>query len=303
MHMNNKDLNLLPVFEALAEERNVSKAAKRLRLSQSAVSHALQRLRDMFGDPLFVRSSRGVVPTPKAVELAPRLHEALAALEAVLADAGEATPASYRGRMVLAGTEYIEQLCLPGVLPRLCQEAPQMVLQSISTQGHLPKEAMERGEVDLAIAGFFGDLPEGFYQQKIFEDGFSCVVKKNHPLIKGELTLESYLAADHLLISPQGDLHGVVDKLLAKKGKKRKIVAGLASFMSPGWIVADSNLIVTVPTRLADYYARALGTRTLPVPIAVPKITVVQVWHERTHRSAKHRWFRSLIHDHFTPTT
>ena len=122
-------------------------------------------------------------------------------------------------------------------------------------------------------------------------------------MIKGELTLETYLEVDHLLISPQGDMHGVIDKLLAKKGKKRKIVAGLSSFMSPGWIVADCNLIVTVPTRLAEYYTKTFGTRSLPVLLATPKISVVQVWHERTHRSAKHRWFRTLVHDHFNPTT
>jgi len=154
---------------------------------------------------------------------------------------------------------------------------------------------MERGECDLAIAGFFGELPEGFYQQTLFEDDFVCVVRQDSPQVGRTLSLKTYLAFDHLLIALQGDLTGVVDVALAKQRYRRRVVAGIGNFLTPGWIVAESELILSAPRRLARLYQRHFPLQLVELRLEVPAIQVVQVWHERTHSATLHRWFRRQL--------
>ena len=295
LNMFDKTQSLLMVFDALMTERSVTRAAARLHLSQPALSHALARLREALGDELFVRVARGVVPTPRALELAPLAKEALSRLELLFAPPQRFAPATARAQLTMASTEFFEHLVLPRLLPRLRRDAPGLTLRSRSAQGRLPKDEMERGECDLAIAGFFGELPEGFYQQTLFEDDFVCVVRKDHPQVGRTLSLKTYLALDHLLISMQGDLTGVVDVALAKRRCRRRVVAGIGNFLTPGWIVAESELILTAPRRLARLYQRHLQLQLLELPLDVPSIQVVQVWHERTHAAPLHRWFRRQL--------
>ena len=295
MDMFDKTQTLLMVFDALMTERNVTRAAARLHLSQPALSHALGRLRSALGDELFVRVARGVAPTPRALELAPLAKDALSRLELLFAAPQRFVPATANARLTIASTEFFEHLVLPQLLPRLRREAPGLVLRSRSTQGRLPKEEMERGECDLAIAGFFGDLPEGFYQQTLFADDFVCVLRKGHPQVGKTLSLKTYLELDHLLISMQGDLTGVVDVALEKQRRRRRVVAGISNFLTPGWIVAESELVLTAPRRLARLYQRHLAVQLHELPLEVPPIQVVQVWHERTHAGPLHRWFRRQL--------
>ncbi len=290
-----KDLNLLMVFEALALERNVSRAASRLHLSQSAVSHALGRLRDAFGDDLFVRAPRGVVPTARATALQPRILQVLEAVRGVYRQDEEFTPKAATGQIRLGSTEAFEHIALPKLIPLLTREAPNLVLNSRMVHGKLPKEDMEQGVCDVAIAGFFGDLPEGFYKRKLYDDGFVCVVRKDHPRIKKAPTLDEYVAEGHLLISPQGDLHGLVDRQLEKKKKSRKVVAGISNFLTPGSVVAGSDLILTLPSRMADLHRRLFQLNIYEIPLSVPPITMLMTWHERTHRDPLHQWFREKL--------
>ncbi len=283
------------VFEALAMERNVSRAASRLHLSQSAVSHALGRLRDAFGDDLFVRAPRGVVPTARATALQPRILQALEAIRGVYRRDGEFTPKAATGQIRLGSTEAFEHIALPKLIPLLSREAPNLVLNSRMVHGKLPKEDMEQGVCDVAIAGFFGDLPEGFYKRKLYDDGFVCVVRKDHPRIKKAPTLDQYVAERHLLISPQGDLHGVVDQQLEKKKKSRQVVAGISNFLTPGAVVAGSDLILTLPSRIADLHRRLFHLNVYEIPLTVPKVTMLMTWHERTHRDPLHQWFREKL--------
>ena len=294
--IRNKDLNLLNIFSVLLLERNVSRAAERLNLSQSTISHSLARMRDMFGDELFVRVPRGIVPTPKALALAPKVESLLKAAE-LLFDEGETfDPKKAVGTIRLAATEFFEHLALPKLIPILREKAPNVVLRSISTQGQLPKEKMEQGQIDVAVAGFFGDLTEGFSQELIFEDDFLGVVRKGHPILKTKKTVQDYTSFDHILISPQGDLIGVVDKILGKKNP-RSVVAGISNFLTPGWIVADSELILTAPSRLVDVFTKSLPVQSFELPFKSPHISVMQVWHERTANEPLIKWFRSLIKD------
>lgn len=294
-HIAGKDLNLLLVFEALAIERNVSRAAERLHLSQSAVSHALARLRDAFGDDLFVRAPRGVVPTARATALQPKVMQALEAARGVYKVDEDFSPETATGEIRLGSTEAFEHVVLPKLVPLLVREAPYLVLNSRMVSGKLPKEDMEQGVCDVAVAGFFGDLPEGFHKRKLYEDGFSCVVRKGHPRIKKAPTLDEYVAEKHLLISPQGDLHGVVDRQLEKKRRKRTVVAGISNFLTPGGIVAESDLILTLPSRMAAIHAKLFQLNLFDLPLEVPPITMMMTWHERTHRDPLMRWFRDQL--------
>jgi DNA-binding transcriptional LysR family regulator len=294
LDISDKNLNLLVVFDVLMQERNVSRAAARLRLRQSTLSHSLSRLRQMFDDDLFVRVGRGVAPTPRALDLSPRVIEVLRGAASLFHDDAPFDPARARGTIRVASTEMLEHIVLPKLVPMLRREAPHVVLQSISTQGLLPKEQLERGEIDLAVAGFFGDLPEGFYRQALFADVFRAIARAGHPIFKRKPTIDDFVAWDHILISPQGDFKSIIDGALGKR--KRRIVAGISNFLTPGWIVADSDVLLTAPSRLTSIFERTLTVKAFDLPFKSPKIAVVQVWHERLHRNSLHRWFREVLH-------
>jgi DNA-binding transcriptional LysR family regulator len=292
MHGLSKDLNLLMVFAALAAERNVTKAARRLSLSQPAMSHALARLRKSFGDDLFVRSGKGMTLTPRAQEMAAEVEAIVERVESLYA-AGEAFDVrSAAGKIVMAATDYLEHMLLPAILPAMKRDAPGLTLVSRPTLGHLPKEALESGEIDFAIAGFFGDLPEGFFRRVVLSETYLCVVRKGHPLVKDALTLKAFLELDHVLVSPQGDLDGVADRVLAKQGKKRRVVVGVSNFHTPAALVAGSDAIATLPARIAEMHARTHGLRTFEPPVPLPGFKLTMVWHARTDRDGARRWVR-----------
>lgn len=292
--IKNKDLNLLIVFDVLMQELNVSKAAKRLFVSQSTLSHSLSRLRIMFDDDLFVRTGRGISPTPRAIEVAPRVMELLRFAADLFFDDVAFDPATAKGTIRIASTEMLEHIVLPKLIPILRREAPNVVLQSTSTLGRLPKDEMQRGEIDIAMAGFFGDLPEGFYRQPLYADNFRAVARRGHPIFKTEISVDDYVRWEHILISPQGDLKSIIDKKLGKR--QRKIVAGISNFLTPGWVVASSDVLLTAPSKLIGIFEDTLDVRSFDLPFSSPEISIVQVWHERIHRSSLHKWFRGVLH-------
>jgi DNA-binding transcriptional LysR family regulator len=282
------------IFHVLMIELNVSKTATKLHLSQPALSNALNRLRSEFKDDLFVRSSKGMVPTPKALALKQPISKII---EQSFEIYGERTfnPKDFAGRFTVATTDYVEHLLLPKLLPYFAEKAPQMTTLFRPTLGILPKLELEQGQYDLAIAGFFGALPEGFHQELLFEDNYSCLVRSNHPTVPKKLTLKTYLELEHLLVSPQGDLQGVMDRVLAKNGLKRKIVAGVTSFSIPPTIIAESDYVVTLPTRIAKSFAKTYSLQIHSPPVDLPEIKIVQVWHQRTQTSSLHKWLRSKV--------
>lgn len=294
MNIRHKDLNLLVIFETLMTELSVSKAAAKLKLSQPAMSHALAKMRDDFQDPLFVRSAKGVKPTPKALKLKDQISDVLR-LSAGLYSQEEFDPKQINGRFNIASTDFFEHLALGTLLPSLAQTAPNLTLVIRQTLGALPKLELEDGSMDLAIAGFYGDLPEGFYKQKLLSETYSTVIRKDHPAVKGQLTLDQFIKLEHILVSPQGDLQGVVDQALAKKKLKRRIACGVSNFHSPALIIQNSNYTATVPTRIAQAYAEHYAVKVLPPPLEVPGFELFSVWHSRTHRSPEHQWIRQQV--------
>ncbi len=295
MNIASKDLNLLFVFDALIRERSVTRAAARLSLSQPALSHALGRLRRDFGDDLFVRSAKGMTPTPRAHELSERIASVLAQAETLYESGSAFVPKHATARCSISTTDYFEAILLPLLLPYLSRHAPGVMTVARQTSGDLPKGLLESGAIDMAIAGFYGELPEGFFKRALFKETYACVVRKDHPEVVKELTLDTFVSLEHLLVSPHGDMVGAVDRALEKKRLSRRIVAGVGNFHSPASIVASTDYVVTVPMRLAKMYAKTHPVKWFEPPLAVPGFTLLMVWHARTHRSPLHAWLRSVI--------
>jgi DNA-binding transcriptional LysR family regulator len=289
------DLNLLTVFRAVDETRHVTRAARRLGLTQPALSHALRRLRDVFDDPLFVKSPGAMVLTPLAEAVAPHIRDALARLDRDVFGRGAFKPEDLTRTFRVRSTDYVEGLLVPKLLAVLAQHAPGVRLSVLPVGIALPKADLAAGDCDLAIAGFFAELPDGFFQQKLFTDGFACAVRKPHPRIRGKLTLDDFCRERHLLVSPGGELSGTVDRALAREKRTRAIVAGASGFMVAGWIASQTELVVTAPSRLLKVHARDLPLNVLEPPLSLPDIRVAQVWHARNHEDAAHRWFREQV--------
>ena len=301
MNIKNKDLNLLLLFKVLYEELNVSAAANRLNLSQPALSHKLNKLRHEFADPLFVRAARGLTPTPKAISLSADILQLVSSLEGFYQHQSETNFLAQADQLVIYSTDYIESLLLPDLLAVLTKQAPQVQLVMRHTQGILPKQQLERGDCDLAIAGFYRDLPESFYQQKLQTEEFVVLLRRQHPLAQQPLSLSNYCQARHIVTTLTGDLDGLVDQELAKSGLQRQVCAGLSGFLSPAHVVARNDLLLTCLTSVADIAQKANPDLLLKTcPVALPAVQISQVWHSRTQDDPLRRWLRKQIHQLLT---
>ena len=298
MNIAKKDLNLLLVFHVLYQERNASLAAERMALSQPALSHKLNKLRHQFGDPLFVRAPRGLTPTPRAHELAPTVQRLVGELEAFYDHCAGRDFLARAERIHLYTTDFIEQTLLPRLLPQLRAQAPNLVLITHNTRGQLPREELEKGTCDLAIAGFYANLPDTFRQQRLLSEDFVVLAARDHPRLVGGLDLSAYLACEHLLTTLTGDLNGLVDRALQAQGQTRRVAAGLSSFIAPSRLVRGSELLLTCLRSVAEEaVARdaSLVLHPLPAGLELPQVEVMQIWHERTDADRLRRWLRQQI--------
>ncbi|MCO7519264.1 MULTISPECIES: LysR family transcriptional regulator [unclassified Pseudomonas] len=296
MNIASKDLNLLHLFQVLYEERNASRAAQRLALSQPALSHKLNKLRQQFGDPLFVRAPRGLSATPRAHELAPQVQHLVEQLQAFYLRCDGEDFLARPTRLHLYSTDYLEQTLLPGLLPILRSQAPNLTLITHNTRGELPREALEKGTCDLAIAGFYNDLPDTFHQQRLLSEAFVVLAARDNPQLAKGLDLRAFLACEHLLTTLTGDLDGRVDRALRALGHQRRVIAGLSSFIAPTRLVRGTDLLLTCLRALAEEaVARDPGLVIHALPLALPQVEVMQIWHERTHADPLRRWFRQQV--------
>ena len=303
MHINAADLNLLAVAAALYRTRNVSKAAQELGLSQSAVSHALARLRHQFKDPLFVRTSKGVAPTEFARAMQNDLMELVNRAELLINRKSSFDPREARGRITIASTDYMEVTLLSRLIPVLEKEAPHVQLSLRPTVGDLPKRELEEGKIDIAIAGFYGKLPEGFYQTKVGTDTFHCAVREDHPIVKAigkgtnknHLTNAEYFAAKHALITLRGDFQDDITDPSSRKKRGREIVYGSYSFTGIAWVLRNSDLILTAPTLLLKRFKEFVPIRIFEPPADLGKIELQMVWHLQTHEDPLRAWFRGVL--------
>ncbi|MBV8628096.1 MAG: LysR family transcriptional regulator, partial [Paraburkholderia sp.] len=241
------DLNLIPYLVAMEETRNVSRAAERLGVSQPRVSTALGRLREYFGDPLFVRTSRGMEPTPRAMALIPAAREALGSIEKGLLESQEFDPATSTHTFSLALSDVGEIVFLPRLLQLFAERAPNANLRSVSLPPSHVERGLESGDVDLAV-GYFPDLSgNNFFQQRLFTHRFICLLRSGHPLARAPLTLEQFVNSGHAVVRAEGRSQEVLEKFLEKKRIRRRAVLETPHFMSLPFILARTDLIATVP--------------------------------------------------------
>lgn len=295
VHLAGIDLNLLVALDALLEERHVTRAARRLGLSQSATSHALARLRELLRDPLLVRSGAVLVPTPRALALAPPVRGILETIRSTLAGPSF-DPASSVRTFVVATSDYFELVVMPLLVRELVRAAPAIDL----VVRPAPEDFVAMlggGRLDLVIGVSVPPGAESVHRRALFDDGFACVVRAGHPVLRRGLDLDRFAAMGHVFIAPRGTRGGVVDDALAKKRKVRRVAAMVPSFLAAPAIVAESDLVLTMPARLAERLAPAFDLRVLPPPLALPRFTVSAYWHERAHHDPAHAWLRARIVD------
>lgn len=289
------DLNLLPVLDALLGERHVTRAAHRLGLSQPATSHALARLRALLGDPLLVRGPGGLVATPRALALAPQVREALEASARVLAGPVAFVPAEARRTFHIAASDYAELVLLPALIARLRRVAPGVELWSHPVPADAA-DALADGRVDLCVVPERGaGWPAGVYQRALFAETFTCVVRADHPAAGRRLTLNRFCELDHLLVAPRGTPGSYVDDALAAVGRRRRVAVAVPHFLVVPHIVAATDLVATLATRVARQLAAPLALAVLPPPVEVAGFTMALLWHERAQRDPAHRWLREQV--------
>lgn len=288
------DLNLLNIFVVLMEEQNVSRAAKRVHLSQPSVSHALGRLRDYFDDPLLVRGSKGMVATPKAFKLIDPIRLHLQGLNKVLTNQRPFVAATATGTIRVSGTDYFEHLLLPKLIPSL-KAAPYVNVYTENAPDNLPKPQLEDGRLDIAIAAFFGRLPEGFYKQKLYDESFVGAARKGHPILNKKASLQAFVSYPHIVVSLKGAHKHVVDLELKENGLERRIAFSVSNLLSSGPLLSSSDCIIAIPRRVAKHFAKNFQIETFELPIKIPQFDIVQIWHNRMQSDPLHSWFRRQI--------
>ncbi len=289
------NLNLFVVFEALVAERNVTRAAKRLGVTQSAVSNALRQLRVLFDDPLFLRRSAGVEPTPRALVLAEPVRRGLAAFGDALAPP-RFEPKTAERRFVIATSDYCEMVLLPSLLARLADDAPNVRVEIVPWGLHEVPDLLARGEADVMI-GYYSKVPAAHREQKLFTEEFRCLVRKRHPSVRGKLTLNGWVAVPHVVVSQRPGSTSGVDRALAARGLSRRIGVRVSHFLIVPEIVARTDFVAALSRRIAEPAARTLDLRLFPPPIPLAKSTVGMVWHDRLDADPGHRWLRDVIAD------
>lgn len=299
--MQSPDLNLLIALDALLQEGNVSRAATRVGLSTPAMSHALARLRAQLGDPLLVRAGQRMVPTPRATDLKDRVHALAQEVRAVLAPAAPADLRSVQRAFRVRTTDQFLTILNPA-LDRRLREAPGIAIHVMPVQRE-DAALLREGTIDLAIGVYdyspYSELPSDLRIQKLFEDHYVSVVRRDHPTVGRTLTLEQYAELEHVQVSVRGPPGGYVDELLAAQGHKRRIVRAVPYFITALELVAQTDYILTLAVRYARRMAPRFDVKLVQPPrsLGLEPYQVSQIWHPRNDRDAAHRFLRDAVAD------
>lgn len=302
MKLENFDLNLLISFDALIRERNVSRAAEKLHISQPAMSNSLRRLRDYLGDPLLVRTSRGMEPTEKALELEPLIRQSLSFAQSALSpsDTFKAEQSDRIFRILVS--DYVEGTLISTLVNRLQTLAPNITLD-ILTLSDGSFQDLEKGSIDLAI-NRFDSIPQSFHQRLVWQDSFSCLLSSKSPLAT-DLNLETYLKAPHLWVSKtgigvgrgmsEGSQRGWVDDELASLGFERNIRVYTRHYQNVPLLLRQTNMVATIPTRAAMLYKDVPELAIVEPPFNIEPIEVTMVWSPVLHHNSAHQWLRDIL--------
>jgi DNA-binding transcriptional LysR family regulator len=293
-HLRQADLNLLVVFTALAEERNVTRAASRLLLSQPAVSRALQRLREMFQDDLLIRNPSGYEPTPKGKRLLQDLSTMLPRLDRLLSGE-DFDPQAEETTFRVAATDHASHVLCPLICRKLLPAAGKVSIEFVPF-GDPTFDAIEKGRLDLMLNADDGYLPPRFASEVIFDDSFSCVAAKESKY-PAALTLRQYLAADHVGVGIWSELQTLLDKRLAGIGAKRRCPIWVPYFTAAVRCVPGTHLLATVPSRIAGFESTNPSLRILKPPEVMGRLSYLMAWHPRMNTDAAHMWLRRAIRE------
>ncbi|SIT24313.1 LysR family transcriptional regulator [Achromobacter sp. MFA1 R4] len=298
MNLKDVDLNLLVVFNELHKHRRVSAAAESLGISQPGVSNALGRLRKLLGDELFLRTSRGMVPTPYAESLAQPIADALGALHGTLNARVAFDPARSERAFVIGVNDVGETYFLPRLMRALDQVAPGVTIRTVRTTSIDVRDEMERGRMDLAM-GFLPGLKGGFFQRRLFHQPYVCIFRQDHPLARSGVSARQFRAAEHVAIVSEGTGHGVVDEVIERAGIRRRLRLTVPHFMAVGPVLQATDMIAVVPQRFADCACGPFGLAAAPCPVKIPESVINVFWHARNHREAANQWLRQVVVDVF----
>ena len=299
------DLNLLRVFDEVMAERNLTRAAEKLSLTQPAVSNALRRLREVVGDDLLVRSGQGVEPTPRALALWPTVRQALGHLQQALAP-GDFDPGTADTAFVLAMADATGATLIPPLVEIVEREAPGVSLRVVPLTTRDPRRLLDDEKADMAVGYFpavMADLTAraqsdsliAFDSMRLYNGEYVCVMRRGHPLAEGPLTLDQYCAARHLLVSFSGKPFGFIDEALAALGRERRIVLTVNQFFTAGRVVAASDLLTVLPRHFVGVASLKDELVWRPLPMPVPVVHVDALWHRRRRHDPAHRWLQDVL--------
>lgn len=297
--MNNRnlssiDLNLLVVLATVLEEGSATRAAARLCVTQSAVSNALRRLREVFNDPLLVRTARGLTPTPRAAELEPQLKRLLEEVQRIIKPEASFDPATTTRTFTVASTDGVGVALLPALLRLLKAKAPRARLRLLTLDRLIASDGLTRGEVDLLI-GIPPVLPPGCRAEEVYKDSMQSFVRNGHPRVRRRLTLELFTELPHAELSLFGQTENTVDRALAQLGRSREVHVAVPHFSLLLLVVAESDCVATLSSRILQPLAGRLGLRMLTPPLELPTLRLVQVWHRRTEEDPGVQFLRRLV--------
>ncbi|NEX61250.1 LysR family transcriptional regulator [Noviherbaspirillum sp. 17J57-3] len=293
MDLNRIDLNLLVSLDVLLAERNVTHAARRLSLSQPALSAQLRQLRELFRDPLLLPAARGMTPTARALELQGPLREMLATLSSLVAERQPFDPGTASDTFRIATTDSIQAVVCVPLIARLRSLAPGVRVALLPVAEARLAEQMGSGEVDLALVTPQA-MPPSLKSRALYDETFLCLLRQGHPAAAQPLTLDTFCDLDHVLTSPAGGgFSGVVDEVLARLGRRRRVVVSINSFLLAQELVGESDLVCTVPSRLARRWSDKLNV--MAPPCEVDAFSIHMGWHPRAHSDPAQRWLRDQV--------
>ena len=288
------DLNLMPVFVALMEERSVTRAAERLGMTQPALSNALSRLRTTLQDQLFIRQRYGVQPTPVAVELAPVIAQALARLDDAVLGQQEFDPATAERLLTIAPNGYVELVLVPAVVARLRAAAPGITLRLVPYSNDLAETGVVSGTTALVL-GRVIDSPDSLVVQHLFDEGFACVVRADHPEIASSISRDQFERLKHVNVVPPGRMRAGLFQALARQQLKREVAISVTNFFAVAEMVAVTDYCATLPSLVCRRLSHDPRLKILPPPVDLGTFPVEMAWHVRYRHDPAHRWLRSLI--------
>ena len=298
MELHELDLNLLVVFNQLLIERRVSKVADNLGVSQPAVSNSLAKMRKLFADDLFLRTPNGMEPTPYADQLAESVSYALAMIHSGVNQRSSFEPASTKRGFTIGMTDIGEIYFLPTLVERIRRDAPEVTLSTVRNAAINLRDDLEAGKVDMAL-GLLPQLKAGFFQRRLFSQSYVCLMRRGHKLDKKKMTVAEFSGAEHLVVISAGTGHGKVDDLLRRSGVERHVRLTVPHYVSVGHILQGSDMLATVPERLADRLLEPFGLVKTPHPAKLPDVAINAFWHAKYHRSPANRWLRGVVFDLF----